>query len=52
MYGSNCYSKDTCVFLKRKENSIYARINGCYRISDLNNNVAFYELAITHICEI
>lgn len=51
-YGSNCYSKDTCVFLKRKENSIYARINGCYRISDLNNNVAFYELAITHICEI
>ena len=50
-YGSNCYSKETCVFLKRKENSIYARTDGCYRVSDLNNNNTFYELAITHICE-
>lgn len=46
-YGSNAYSKDTCVFLKHKENTLYGRRNGCYKIIDTTNNKEFYEINIT-----
>lgn len=44
-YGSNAYSKNTCVFLKLKENVTYARNNGCYKITDENGNI-YYDLTI------
>lgn len=47
-FGSNCYSKDTCVFLKHNENSLYAKTNGCYKIVDTKNeNNTFYEISLT-----
>lgn len=49
-YGSNAYSKNTCVFLKLKENVTYARNNGCYKITDKNGNV-FYDLTIAGFAE-
>ena len=44
-YGSNAYSKDTCVFLKLKENVTYARSKGCYEITDKNNK-KYYDITI------
>lgn len=44
-YGSNAYSKDTCVFLKLHENVTYARTEGCYEIVDKDNN-KYYDLTI------
>ena len=46
-YASNCYSKDTCVFLKHCENSLYAKSTGCYEITDTTNNTKRYEINIT-----
>ncbi len=46
-YGSNSYSKDTCVFLKHNENTLYAKRNGCYKITDTTNNKEFFEINIT-----
>lgn len=45
-YGSNAYSKDTCVFLKHSENTLYAKRNGCYKITDTTNNAQYYEINI------
>lgn len=45
-YASNCYSKDTCVFLKHCENSLYAKSTGCYEITDTTNNTKCYEINI------
>lgn len=45
-YGSNAYSKDTCVFLKHSENTLYGRRNGCYKITDTTSNKEFYEINI------
>jgi hypothetical protein len=46
-YGSNAYSKNTCVFLKHDENSLYAETNGCYQITDTITNKTFYEINIS-----
>ena len=46
-YASNCYSNDTCVFLKHCENSLYAKSTGCYEITDTTNNEKYYEINIT-----
>ena len=46
-YGSNAYSKNTCVFLKHQENSLYADISGCYEILDKDTNNKFYEINIS-----
>jgi thymidylate synthase len=46
-YGSNAYSKDTCVFLKHSENTLYAKRGGCYKITDTTNNVVYYEINIS-----
>lgn len=41
-YGSNCYSKDTCVWLHHDENVLYAK--GCepFYIVDINGNKKLY----------
>lgn len=49
-YGSNAYSKETCTFLKLKENVAYARNNGCYKITDKSGNV-FYDITIASFAE-
>lgn len=46
-YGSNCYSKESCVFLKHNENTLYAKTNGCYKIIDTTTNQICYEINIT-----
>lgn len=46
-YGSNCYSKDTCVFLKCNENSLYAQSKGVYKIEDLNTHQVCYEINLS-----
>lgn len=47
-YGSNCYSKDTCVFLKHDENTLYAKSNnGCYEITNTLTNEKYYEINIS-----
>lgn len=46
-YGSNAYSKNTCVFLKHQENSLYADTSGCYEILDKETNKKFYEINIS-----
>lgn len=50
-YGSNAYSKDTCVFLKLHENVTYARTKGCYEITDKDNN-KYYDLTIAGFSDI
>ena len=49
-YGSNAYSKETCVFLKLKENVTYARNDGYYQITDQIGNVS-YDLTIAGFAE-
>ena len=46
-YGSNAYSKYTCVFLKHQENSLYADTSGCYEILNNETNKKFYEINIS-----
>lgn len=48
-YGSNAYSKNTCVFLKQQESSLYADISGCYEILDKETNKKFYEINILEL---
>lgn len=50
-YGSNAYSKDTCVFLKHSENSLYAKRNGCFKITDTETNNVFYEINLTEFAK-
>ena len=51
-YGSNAYSKNTCVFLKHQENSLYADTSGCYEILDENTNNKFYEINISEFANV
>lgn len=51
-YGSNAYSKNTCVFLKHQENSLYADTSGCYEILDIETNRKFYEINISEFAKI
>lgn len=46
-YGSNAYSKDTCVFLKHNENSLYAQTGGCYKITDTETGTIYFEINLT-----
>lgn len=46
-YGSNAYSKDTCVFLKHTENSLYAQTGGCYKITDTETGTIYFEINLT-----
>lgn len=46
-YGSNAYSKDTCVFLKHSENTLYSRVKGCYKIIDENTQKEYYEINLS-----
>ena len=46
-YGSNAYSKNTCVFLKHQENSLYADTSGCYEILDCETGKKFFEINIS-----
>lgn len=41
-YGSNCYSKDTCVWLSRNENYIYRNTNKPFFMIDKNENKTIY----------
>ena len=50
-YGSNAYSKDTCVFLKHQENSLYAKTDGCYEILDSLTKKKFYEINISEFAQ-
>ena len=50
-YGSNAYSKDSCVFLKHQENTLYAETSGCYEILDINTNNKFYEINISEFAK-
>lgn len=50
-YGSNAYSKDTCVFLKHNENSLYSQVNGCYEITNNEDNSKYYEINITEFAQ-
>lgn len=50
-YGSNAYSKDTCAFLTNKENVRYARNNGCYKITNLENGKIYYDITLSGFCE-
>ena len=49
-YGSNCYSKDTCVFLNLEENLLYRKnqINP-FRITDTENGYVSYELSYSSL---
>jgi thymidylate synthase len=49
-YGSNAYSAETCVFLKRRENVTYARSDCFYKITDKDGNVS-YDLTIAGFAE-
>lgn len=51
-YGSNAYSKNTCVFLKHQENSLYADTSGCYEILDKETNKKFYEINISDFAKV
>lgn len=46
-YGSNAYSKETCVFLKHSENTLYSRAKSCYKITDQNTNKEYYEINLS-----
>ena len=49
-YGSNCYSKNTCVFLKKNENVLYRSTQiPLIQIKDLDNNEIYYELSYTSL---
>ena len=50
-YGSNCYSKDTCVFLHKKENLIYRKNIQIKPIKIIENNNESYELTYTSLSE-
>lgn len=50
-YGSNAYSKDTCVFLKHRENIVYSKRNGCFKITDTKTGNIFYEMNLTEFCK-
>lgn len=45
-YGSNCYGPNTCVFLKHRENALYASTNSYYKIISENNEIS-YEINLT-----
>ena len=45
-YGSNCYSKDTCVFLTIQENSLY-KINQIKPIKIIDGDLEYFELSYT-----
>lgn len=47
-FGSNCYSKDTCVFLNKKENTLY-RNTQIKPIKIIDNNKIYYELSYTSL---
>ena len=51
-YGSNAYSKNTCVFLKHQENALYAETKGCYQILDTTTNKKFYEINISEFANV
>ena len=46
-YGSNAYSKETCVFLKHSENTLYAKNKGYYKITNTLTNEVWYEINIS-----
>lgn len=45
-YGSNAYSKDTCVFLKKSENIMYSNTDKMYEIINIENGEKYYELTL------
>lgn len=45
-YGSNAYSKNTCVFLKKSENIIYSNTNKMYEITNIESGEKYYELTL------
>ena len=49
-YGSNCYSKNTCVFLHRHENSVYRKTQ-IKPIMVSENNNKFYELTYSSLAQ-
>lgn len=46
-FGSNCYSKDTCVFLKHNENTLYVQSKGVYKIEDINTHQTCCEINLS-----
>lgn len=51
-YGSNAYSKDTCVFLRHSENTLYAKRNGCYKITDTETGEVYYDVNLSEFAEL
>ena len=47
-FGSNCYSKDTCVFLTTQENILYRR-NQIKPIKIIENDKEYFELSYTSL---
>ena len=47
-YGSNCYSKETCVFLNKKENTLY-RNTQINPIKIIDGDKIYYELSYTSL---
>lgn len=45
-YGSNAYSKDTCVFLKDVEKSLYAVRGGHYKITNINTAEVIHRIEL------
>lgn len=51
-YGSNAYSKDTCVFLTKKENTLYRSSQiDTIKILDIETNKTYYEISYTSLAE-
>jgi thymidylate synthase len=51
-YGSNAYSKDTCVFLTKKENLLYRSSQiDTIKIIDTETNKTYYELSYSSLSE-
>lgn len=48
-YGSNAYSKDTCVFLKNSENIMYSNTEKMYEITNVETGEKYYELTMVDI---
>jgi len=51
-YGSNAYSKDTCVFLTKQENLLYRSTQiDVIKITDIETNKTYYEISYTSLAE-